>query len=200
MKTKCLILFSLFLSLFSSAATNEAVKANLKPVEGAFGWKLGDKFPVALKGNERFSADGQSYRFNPKIGLPMFDSKVGWEVCLLNDGRIACISTLGWTSSLSEFAESRDRLISSLTEKYGLRNTLESTDEGMRTKWYYFGTQERSACLLCQDYQSDAKHEQKYDLSLEYYDDALKKVRDAEQKVRDEKAEATKRSALGKSL
>jgi len=195
MKTRSLFLPILLLSFVASAATNEADKANLKPVDSVFGWKLGDQFPAALKTNELFQVANQMYVFRPKFGLPILDSNA-WFVQILNDGRIHAVGTTAQSSSIRDFEQTQDRLVTELTEKYGLRSANESQDRIQKMKSYTFGTPERFV-RLSTFIRTDLNY---CNLDLMYYDGALVEVAEAERKARKDKIEAAKQAELKKSL
>ena len=116
----------------------QKIQASLKPVVGAFGWKLGEKLPTQFASKVRYSM----YSFKPETEMPPFEL---FDLELLNDGRIYGVRAEGFVHGYLDFSGAKERLISLLTEKYGLRQhnpkNLLGDDE------YIFGSEDHAACL-----------------------------------------------------
>jgi len=147
-----------------------AADLKLKPVIGAFGYNLGDKF----SGESSISL----------TNMPPFDS------CTINtlaDGRICAIFASGFVDNVWECDDAEKRLVSVLTEKYGLRSkTSEDPD-----RQYFFGTLGQSAFLVIRKNRF---------FNLLYYDAELQSAHVSEQSVKQEKADEILKAALKKGL
>jgi hypothetical protein len=115
-------------------AQSSAEQTNLKPVAGAFGYKLGDKL----------SGEIDDY-------TPLRDSQpfTGFSINTNSDGRICQITAMG-TVEESDLYDDRKRLISVLTEKYGARGKMgaEKYALDLGSENFYFGTTNRLAYLV----------------------------------------------------
>jgi hypothetical protein len=178
--TACFV--GVFFLTSSQKQTRQAKPANLKPVVGAFGWKLGDKLPEQLKSEVH---DGR-YNFRPEKEMPPFDDCV---LMMTDDGRIYCIEA---TASSPDYVQDSDSLknalISLLSEKYGLRH---HDPNYLGADQYVFGSEDRSASLEV--------FERKL-FTLKYYDTQLQNVAYEQQEARRKKDEDEKKAALSKGL
>jgi hypothetical protein len=156
--------------------------ANLKPVEGAFGYKLGDKVPKEIDGFE--TANLTSCPIHPNGDVPLFTS---FYVDYLNDGRICGIVASVKLEHRYEVSEAKDKLSATLIEKYGFRGTGKKLSDDA----YFFGTEQRGACLQISD---------DIWVRLEYYDDSLRTISLNEFRAKQQKEDADQKSALGKNL
>ena len=172
----------------SQKQTEQSKPTNLKPVLGAFGWKLGDKLPEQLKSKAH---DG-TYRFMAEQEMPPFDQ---CEIHMTDDGRIYCIEASGYTPDHGLDPDNcKSALISLLSEKYGLRHLSQVELMSMLKPVgdnYYFGTVDRTAHLSI--------FEDKL-FTLEYYDEALRSVHYDEQEAKRQKDEAEQKARLSKGL
>ena len=172
-----------FLHIRSRTQTKQAKAANLKPVVGAFGWKLGDKLPEQLKSGAH---DGR-YSFRPENEMPPFDN---CEIRITDDGRIYCIEATGYVPNDGQDSDScKNALISLLSEKYGLRHH-DPNGLGGSTDQYEFGSEDRTVCLEVF----------RGSFTLKYYDRQLQDVSYQEQEARRKKDEDEKKAALSKGL
>jgi hypothetical protein len=149
-------------------------QSNLKPVNGAFGWKLGDKF----------LGHGTTYEFTPKEEMPPFND---FHLSLTEDGRIAEVSAVALNVSEDDRYEFKRSLVSLLTEKYGLQLHDPNESEGDS---YYFGTDERKAHLAMKD----------GIFNLDFYDRDLFNICCDEYNARIKKEDANKTAPLSKQL
>jgi len=154
--------------------------SNLKPVTSAFGHTLGDKVSGEIE-------NPLMIRDTPPFTMASIDQ--------ISDGRICQIIASGTVEEF-DLHDTKNRLISVLTEKYGSRGkmgiekyTVEMGDEG-----YYFGTTNRVAHLWIKDYQTNAF------FCLEYYDKELKTTFFKEQQAKDKLEDDNKKAALSKGL
>jgi len=117
-------------------------QTNLKPVVGAFGWKLGDKLPEQLSSK----VQDANYNFTPDTDMPPFvkSNNCSFYLSLTKDGQIAQISAMALNVRENDLYDSKRGLISLLTDKYGLRVHDPNESEGDS---YHFGTVGRQAHL-----------------------------------------------------
>jgi hypothetical protein len=174
-------IIAIFLVAPSSPKPNslrQPVPANLKPVVGAFGWKLGDRFP----------GHGENYKFRPETVMLPFDN---FEIQMTEDGRIYCVKAEGYAPDHgADPYACKNAAISLLTEKYGLRHHDPNVHDG-KTDRYEFGTDDRSARL-------EIFNDNLF--TLEYCDAELRTVYYREQDAMKAKDEADKKAALKKGL
>jgi DNA-directed RNA polymerase subunit RPC12/RpoP len=156
--------------------------ASLKPVEGAFGYKLGDKVPKEIDGLE--TADLNMCPIHPNPEVPPFTSEY---VEYLSDGRIYGITASVKLEHKYEVREAKDQLMTTLTEKYGLRET----GKLLGSDAYHFGTEQRGACLQISDDNW---------VKLEYYDNSLRTISLNEFRAKEQKEKADQKASLGKNL
>ncbi len=145
--------------------------ANLKPVVGAFGYKLGDKLTGTVE-------DYASIKDMPPFTSLHLDTTA--------DGHICIITLMGHTDEFEAY-DSKKRLVSILSEKYGLRfHKSDGKDED-----YDFGTIDQTAHLkiLGGNY-----------FYLDYSDNKLRDIYFGEQKIIREKEDADKKAAMSKGL
>jgi hypothetical protein len=169
----------------------QTTPTSLKPVFGAFGWQLGEKLPERFR-RELLESDYASiYIFTPEQEWPPFNS---FSLDVTPDGRICSVNATAVVRDTEEFYASTERLISLLTEKYGLRlhdhepNGPNTTVEDE----YKFGTPERTAHLQI--------HGNAKQIWLTYYDNKLKEIADNAHAAVRAKLEADKKAALKKGL
>ena len=169
-----------FLFQKSSKQTKQTT-TNLKPVIGAFGWKLGDRLPEQLRSQVR---DG-NFQFKPEAEMPPLSE---FKLELLEDGRIYGIEAIGYAPDTGADSYTCERsIVSVLTEKYG----LQSHDRGGDFNTYRFGNNDQMASL--QIY--------KYDLfTLSYSDQKLLRVYLDDLEAKRKKDEDEKKAALSKGL
>jgi uncharacterized lipoprotein YajG len=153
MKIKTIILATAIMIAGCSKKQDATDASNLKPVTGAFGYTLGDKVSGKIE-------TPLTVRDMPPFQTATIDQ--------ISDGRICQIMASGTVGEF-DLHDTKNRLISVLTEKYGSRGKMgkekyavEIGDEG-----YYFGTTNRVAHLWIKDYQTNAF------FCLEYYDEEL---------------------------
>jgi hypothetical protein len=166
----------------SQRPAKDVKPTNLRPAAEAFGWKLGDKLGAQFASVVRHS----TYYFHPETEMPPFSN---FEIELIQDGRIYAIKAEGTASDYLDFSDSRTRLVSLLSEKYGLRQHIPKNSLGEDK--YDFGTEEQTACLEMQD--------QKW-FTLEYYDKSLRDIYYSELEAARTQEEAAKKAALKKGL
>lgn len=168
-------------------------QSNLKPVVGAFGWKLGDQLPP------RYRAEVRVSDYDYKASFDFFDA-TNWppfnhfNLEITPDWRICSIHAHAVTDSRLSFSPDRDRLISILTENYGRRKrqmNYTSLSEG-----YTFGTEEQSAFLEATDCGTGSL----FSLDLEYYDKGLKGIASAASAAAEARVEDSKKAALRRGL
>jgi len=147
---------------------------NLKPVSSAFGWKLGDKF----------AGHGTTYEFTPEVAMPPFNH---FHLSLTEDGRIAQVSAQALNIEEDPY-DCKRRLVSLLTEKYGLRLHDPNETEG---ESYYFGTRDSTAHLQIS---------KNGFFTLDFYDDHLYGICCDEYNARIKKQDANKTAPLSKQL
>ena len=158
----------------SKVTTNAPEQSGLKPINSAFGWKLGDKFP----------GHGTTYEFKPNEEMPPFSS---FYLSLTEDGRIAKVSATALNVNEDDRYECKRRLVSLLTDKYGLRLHDPNESEGDS---YYFGTDERKAHLTIRD----------GIFNLDFYDRDLFSICCDEYSARVKKEDAAKTAPLSKQF
>lgn len=131
---------------FLSCAKNESPQpkppvGTNAPVEGLFGWKLGDKLPpnVGVRTNE--SDFILEVSFTPEKPIPPFEF---YTLYITSDRRIFKIEAMGNAHDSTEANRFKDSLVEVLTGKYGLERHL-----GSKGEWenYYFGTGGREVDL-----------------------------------------------------
>jgi hypothetical protein len=148
---------------------------NLKPVQGAYGWNLGDLLPSNFNSRTNDDGLGITCAFDPSGSEGIC---VGW-LTLTEDRRIAAIFVAGI------FTERRSAIEDMLKEKYGLREThLEHLDVAESSKLYY-GTINRQAVLNLNDLKGGGNQ-----TFLEYCDEDLCRIASEETKNRKAAAEA----------
>ncbi len=118
----------------------EANANNLKPVVGAFGWKLGDRLPTSLTNQV---SDGR-YNFHPATNLPPFSQ---FELDLTDDDRIYAVKATGYApGSGADSSACLKNLISDFSKQYGLLH--HQADPSYRDlEIYVFGTSTKNARL-----------------------------------------------------
>lgn len=167
-------------------------QSNLKPVGGAFGWRLCDYLPQQFKAKPLRDGDYASYfPFEPATEWPPFNS---FNLEVTPDGRICSINANAviFNGAQEDFYTVRERVIAVLTGKYGLRerNRVGGTIE----EEYFFGTVEQTAHLRILS-ASDNKQ-----LWLEYYDKNLKEIADSAHAAAQANVESKKKAALSNGL
>jgi hypothetical protein len=196
-----LALAVLSLGAFSVIILPLVTTERLTPVDGAFGFKLGEKLPDELSSKIRYPSELQpTYTFRASRELPPFTEVT---LYLLEDRRIYKISAIGDLLAYPHepLADCSERLISVLSEKYGLRQHLQhggqrvfgSPDYPLRelsTDYYYFGTEERGAELTIYG----------VNYHLTYLDKNLEQVLADSIKATREKNSAVKKPALENGL
>jgi hypothetical protein len=172
-------------------ASNLPQQTNLKPVIGAFGWKLGDQLPQRLKAEVRETDYLSMLLFTPETEWPPFNS---FSLNLTPDGRICAIQATAviFDGAPEDFDTAKQRVVSLLTEKYGLR--LHSHPDAPIEDAYEFGTADQSVRL--QTLRSDNNKQ----LWLEYYDEKLERIADYAHAAARAKDENEKKAALSKGL
>jgi len=157
---------------------------NLKPVGGAFGWKLGDKLPEQFRKNQ--ASEGR-YTVILTEKMPPFESV---ELAITDDGRIYSIEATGYAPDTGEDPDTcKSALISLLTEKYGRRKIIDGFDTFGDD--YRFGSDDQTAHL----------HIFKRNLfTLTYSDEKLSRTYYIEVEARKKKDEDEKKAALSKGL
>ena len=178
--TACIVVVVLLIR--SQKQVEQSKLTNLKPVVGAFGWKLGDKLPDQLKNEVK---DG-SYSFTPSEKTLPFED---YTLRLTDDGSIYCIEANGHTPDGDSDAYKK-ALISLLSEKYG-RRPKESGGLPRVGENCYFGSDEQTAHLNIYN---------EHLFTLEYYDRNLQRIAYAEDEARRKKDENDKKAALSKGL
>jgi len=165
---------------------------NLRPVVGAFGWKLGDQLPQRLRAELRDSDYSTSLMFTPEAEFPPFNS---FSLEVTPDGRICSVDASVWFfngDAVLLFDTAKQRVVSVLSEKYGLRQ--HNSAEDFFTESYEFGTEDRPAVLTILVSGNDKA------LRLEYYDKNLKSIADDAHAAARAKNESRKKAALSKGL
>jgi hypothetical protein len=169
---------------------NQTNQTNLKPVVGAFGWKLGDKFTGQFSSESE--VDNLEHAFTPATEMPPFDDfllEMTADKCIYGVKASGFAHNHGYNSDAFKKA-----LISLLSEKYGLR-PLSSVEQefGVQPPGdnYDFGTVDQSVHLHI--FENDL-------FALEYYDKKLRNIYYAEQEAKRKKDEADKKAALSKGL
>ena len=165
---------------------------NLRPVGGAFGWRLCDQLPQRFKPQPLREGDYASYfPFESETKWPPFN---GFHLEVTPDGRICSIHAIAviFDDGREDFYTARERVVSVLTGKYGLRerNKVGGTVE----EEYFFGTAEQTAHLQIL---SSGNNKQ---LWLEYYDKNLKDIADKARDAALGNVESKKKTALSKGL
>ncbi len=167
-------------------------QSNLKPVGGAFGWKLCDYLPQQFKAKPLREGDYASYfPFEPETEWPPFNS---FNLEVTPDGRICSVNTTAviFNGDREGFYTARERVVAVLTGKYGLRGHKQVG--GAIEEEYFFGTVEQTAHLQILS-SSDNKQ-----LWLEYYDKNLKEIADSAHAAAQANVESKKKAALSKGL
>lgn len=113
---------------------------DLKAVEGAMGWKLGDVLPANLEVRINDDAFGITYDFDPPTDMQGPDFPM-CNLILTENRQIAAIRVTG--SENDRFT--KDNLKKVLREKYGLRQSLKLGFGGAAN--YYFGQTNRQVIL-----------------------------------------------------
>lgn len=166
------------------------------PVEGAFGWKLGDKLPgnfsVKIDDSGPHPSYKAEYEFTPSKELKLKttgDDLLGatYVLRLTQDRRICEI----FVSGLSSENFSSKPLIQALTEKYGLRN---QTSQGTFNN-YYFGQESRGVELSL-----DEPSHTFYHVFLKYKDKELIKTAVSDDDKRREENNSIEKNNLKNSL
>lgn len=166
---------------------------HLTPVVSAFGWKLGDKLPDQL----RSQVKDATYNFTPDTETPPFveSNNCSFYLSLTKDGQIAQISAVALNVAEDDFYDTERRLISLLTDKYGLlhHDPNETGDDA-----YYFGTEDRKAHLAIQTVATSEGKE--YIFKLDFYDRQLYEIVCDEYNDRIKKEDADKTAPLSKQF
>lgn len=168
-------------------------QSNLKPVVGAFGWTLGNQLPNRLRPQVQGTDYPSFLVFTPETEWPPFNN---FTLDLTPDGRICSIhATAVFPSRFQEnFYDATERVISVLTEKYGLRRHVPLELRVLGDDAYEFGTVDQTANLLI--FQTGDNKQ----LWLEYYDKNLKNLADNAHAAARTKDEDKKKAALSKGL
>ena len=179
----------------TAAPTQSAPEqTNLKPVISAFGWKLGDKLPDQL----RSQVKDATYHFTPDTETsPFVERNNGsFYLSLTKDGQIAQIGAIALNNITEDnFYDNERRLISLLTDKYGLRVHDPNESEGDS---YYFGTKGRQAHLAIRTVVTSGGKE--YIFKLDFYDTHLYEIVCDEHDARIKKEDADKTAPLSKQF
>jgi hypothetical protein len=180
MKMKIIFLAAAIMIAGCSKQLDATDTSNLKPVTGAFGYTLGDKVSGEIE--------------NPLTirDMPPFQTAT---IDQISAGRICQITAMGTVEEF-DLHDTKNRLISVLTEKYGSRGKMgiEKYATEMGDEGYYFGTTNRAAHLWIKDYQTNAF------FCLEYYDVELKTTFFKEQEAKNKLDDDNKKAALSKGL
>jgi len=204
-KRNWLIILATVIALISAGFISHSILSTLKlkPVDGAFGFKLGERLPAELASKISYPNE-----FNPTFSLKLTSELppfIEATLHLLEDKRIYKITALG--NALAYRNENPDdgdkRLVSVLTEKYGLRRHFRlkrkvvfgSPDFPLRPQpieYYYFGTARRGAELVLN---VDSLY-----TSLTYYDKQLEQMHNDEVQTKRDQRSAPKKPALEKNL
>lgn len=175
-------------------------QSNLKPVTGAFGWKLGDQLPQRFMTEVRESDYSTTLFFTPETEWPPF--KI-FNLEITPDRRICSIkaSAFIWVGEGESFDNVKNRVISILTEKYGLRRHIPRELRAGMDDAYEFGTDDYGALLGTKYYEpSNADSRPADSLELEYYDKSLKAIADAAHDAAAKQNESKKKAGLSKGL
>lgn len=151
---------------YLSADAHQKPDDNLRPVQGAYGWNLGDVLPNSFEAKTNDDSLGITCDFNPSPTASM-----GW-LTLTADRRIAAIYVAG-------FINVQGSVNQALKEKYGFRKMAHYSSGGDYN--CYFGTTNRQAVL--NSFENVA--------SLEYRDEELCRIADEQKENR--KAAAQKK-------
>lgn len=168
---------ALAVTLFLAGCAPPAPPANLKPVSGAFGYELAAT--IAAPVSDEVFTDAPPFRF--------------LTVDTLADGRVCRITAAGFVDA-PEFYDTKKRLLSVLSEKYGERPRELGDSAGIAQEIHFFGATNRAASLADSDYGSNAM------FTVSYYDAALLAAYRAEQDAKDKADEQRKRAALSNGL
>lgn len=167
--------------LKQSKQTAKTLPSNIKPANGAFGWKLGDSLPANLQAQVR---DGR-LAFKPETSMTPFDQ---FEMELTGAGKIFKITAKGYAPDQGADSFTCERsIVSLLTEKYG----LQSHDRGGDFNTYRFGGTNQMAMLQIFNFNL---------FELSYLDRELYSVFSDEQEAKRKKDEDEKKAALSKGL
>ena len=164
-------------------------QTNLKSVVSAFGWKLGDKLPDQL----RSQVKDATYHFTPDTETPPFveSNNSSFYLSLTKDGQIAQISAIALNITEDNFYDNERRLISLLTDKYGLRVHDPNESEGDS---YHFGTEDRQAHLAIRTVVTSEGKECIF--QLDFYDTHLYEIVCDEYNARIKKEDVDKAAPL----
>jgi hypothetical protein len=169
----------------SQKQTEQSKPTNLKPVVGAFGWKLGDKLPENLRSAVHGSVFGPTYDFQPEEGMAPFDQI---ELEITGDGLIYCVRATGYAPDYKLNASAcKETLISLLSEKYGLRQHIPHNEVKRISDTYGFGADDQWSRL--------GIFEQNL-FTLEYFDEHLRTIALEEQDVKRRKEDADRKSTV----
>ena len=171
-----IFIFTVLLCGCKPSSSTQAPPTNLKPVAGAFGLKLGEKIP-------------EGFEFDDSALKKKMEPFIHFNADTTEDGRICCLSAIGATEYESDASDCKKRLISVLTEKYGLRQ--QNPKDYRNVEEYDFGTDDRSAHLKIIEGKS---------FYLDFYDKNLRHIYFDEQDSKKAKEDADKKAALSKGL
>jgi hypothetical protein len=142
-----------------ATGNHQLIDANVRPVNGAYGFKLADVLPDNFETRSNDDASGITYDFNIPEGDMILE---GWLV-LTESKQIAEISIVDIRRDHFESVKT------ALREKYGLRET----SQFMGKTVYFFGTTNRQATLTDGNLHG-----------LDYRDEGLIKIADTQTKNR----------------